>query len=215
MPEQQILPEKFIGNNSQGEWTKNAVYVVSDERLDVGGTEGIKSKTIVRNNESGKELNFISKEFGNEDEARVIVKKYSILRKLGYKVPKTARYYQREGKHFVLMSDISQDTDNKVAWGINSPPTKLDYENLLKINPTVEEIIYETSLLLEKLNRDNISINCDVLALTRHEGRLVLSILDARLVNFESRNDLAKNNTDEIEKFINTTVADLARASTN
>lgn len=130
MSEGSITLEKpiFSADGTQTGSKTNAYQVTRDSGLvlPVGGMEGKKQqinilnprKTTDNSKEVSRELLFISKEFKTKQEVLDIIRANNILREKGYPVPQVCRYFEKDGKHHLLMSDMTEGGKYSI-WGPN------------------------------------------------------------------------------------------------
>ncbi len=120
--------------------------LVESSDLPVGGLEGQKSKTALKNPYYKAEktgvsptLDFVSKEYALNDKDRVleVIKTYGFLRSRGYPVPQTTRYYEKNGKIYLLMTDMTEGGKYKL-WGYSDELTP-EQEDALKDMSLSEE----------------------------------------------------------------------------
>lgn len=92
--------------------------------IDMGGEEGKKYAICldIYGHHGGvrPDIQFIAKEYGKDERSKVLeaILAYDILRNAGYPVPATTRYFTRNEKHYLLMSDITCG-GKYLLWGYN------------------------------------------------------------------------------------------------
>ena len=179
MPE---MNTEFFSIAPDGTARGNTAEVVDEKELSLEGVNGNKMLVELKNpnNESERRMEFYAKEYVSEDEAKKTVALFSQLRGEGFPVPPTVRYFERDGKHFVLMTDMTEGGKYDV-W-TNSGGSFLQQEaaseKLRKINPTMEEVVPLIDDLCQRLTEKGYKITGDAYALRRVGGVLQMFLLD-------------------------------------
>lgn len=119
--------------------TKPRLYqIVNQVPLGVGGQEGPKSRVQLRksgNTETSLPTDirgdFITKEYHLEDIDRLrgVLRTNQILRSKGFPVPGTTKYFEKDGKLFELMSDMTEGGKYRL-WGWSNDMTRTQSDEL-------------------------------------------------------------------------------------
>lgn len=117
--------------------------------LSLGGDEGIKFLTSLvnprnikdRNGAVAEKFEFISKEYKHDRVTDVIkiIQTYDFLRKRGYPVPATTRYFEKDGKIYLLMTNVTEK-GKYLVWGYSDTMSKEQQADLLSMNLTDNDI---------------------------------------------------------------------------
>jgi hypothetical protein len=145
---------------------KSSTFKIKEDKfkaLPLGGLEGKKFFTPLVNpsySEGRKdvvpELGFISKEKNKKDVIGAI-RSYDLLRKKKYPVPVTTRYFEKDGKTYLLMTDMTEKGKYKI-WGYSDKMTKEQIEDLQSFNLTENNIDKIQKMIIDfahKADEDN------------------------------------------------------------
>lgn len=121
--------------------------VIIEERMKVGGCEGIKSKLTIENPRSKErpdvacEMTFVSKKSRVEHRIADSIKAYHQLRKLDLPVPNTTRIcISKEDSEFQLVMTDMTENGKYILWGYSNFMHSEQYQTLRDLNLTEEEI---------------------------------------------------------------------------
>lgn len=120
----------------------NTYQLAPDSGQDVplGGMEGKKQKIIIKNPKYGPDktrevsetLSYISKEYKSKEKVIETIMIYDALRKKGLPVPPTTRYFEENGHHYLLMTDMTHG-GKSVVWGLSDDMTSENQNSIDKM----------------------------------------------------------------------------------
>lgn len=201
---------KFITEASSAFKIKDSKF----KRLPLGGYEGKKFFTPLVNPRYNKgrkdvisELGFLSKELSKEQRKKdviEIIRAYASLRDKGYPVPATTRYFEKDGKTYLLMTDMTEKGKYKI-WGFSNYMTDQQNEDLKSMNLTEKDmkIIEEKAFnFATKANKDRIGLLFHTYHVRKNQrtGEIDIVFLDLNPYVIQHNNfiHLNDNHTDAI-----------------
>ncbi len=176
-------------------WRTNQLQISMESPLKVGGMDG--PKFVMKLEKSGRksEMFFVSKEYKTKKEAKEAVTKFEILRKGGYPVPPTTRYFEKGGKHYILVTDLTKLNGGQTIWGINGDPMDHEYATIQKMNPDQQNLSDKILSLADKFDREGIYAFKDVYAIGmskdsqgKYSDEINVYILDVNGLYVEGKN---------------------------
>lgn len=186
MPENIILKKSVTGGGE----TTVVVQVIDEKDLPIGGAEGGKRLLSVQIHRRLREFltaQYFVKEFLPNPHMNLKVIKevclaYRVLFKKRYPVPETARYFIRDGKVTLVLSDMTEGGKYYV-WGINDKPTSEDEKTFAEMNISQEDLISIRRQLRDlsaKASEDNIRLVDYNYQLKKHKmtGEIKVILLD-------------------------------------
>lgn len=129
-----IIEDLRDGRNKSSEY-----QIDLGEPLDVGGREGSKhiaTISILRPGESHeehKEIKLFAKELSSKEHVAHCIEANNFLKRSGFLVPSTMRYLFKEGKHYLLSTDMTEG-GKYTLWGFsggNTDSQTNDLDNML------------------------------------------------------------------------------------
>lgn len=218
---------EFIVNSSKSDGAspqKARTFKITDdnlEELSLGGFEGKKYKTSLVNPRSkdgrenvASEIKFISKEYPSRTDVLDRILIYDELRKKRYPVPATTRYFEKEGKHYLLMTDMTEDGNYKL-WGYNDyKPEQKDEElkskeNLKSMNLSDNDINFINKIASDyaiKAQKDGFNLTFPIYHVRKNlnNGQIDMCFLDVdkRVVMSKSEIKHFVSNSEEVARFI-------------
>lgn len=187
--------------------------MLGEEIVDCGGYEGTKSRFRMQMIDSDKPDDveeYFAKKFDSERDALQTVEKFEKLRERGYNVPPEVYYLCRNGKHYVVMTDLSEGGVIPV-WGTNDSPTESENDALVRIQPTRDEMNAAILPMAKRLDRDNCMIARDVWVMRRFStGELQAFLVDITSLKFTRDRGLSEDICHiRSLRFIETTLGEL------
>lgn len=159
--------------------TAKIVRDVTVKTEGVGGTKHYIDVETLKLNSEKRILGFFTKEFATKEEAENTAKLFARLRNEGYPVPPTTRYYEKDGKFFLLLTDMTGGGKYPVWTNSGETTDRIKAIDKLKdIKPTEDEINLQLDDLVNRLTRSGYKVSCDAYALRRVNGQLELFLLD-------------------------------------
>lgn len=199
------------------------------ERLSLGGSEGTKSRIAIRNprhhegrGDVSETLPFILKTFKGRGKEEILLDiwVYHDLRRKGYPVPETLRYFEEDGVRHILMSDLTCQGECLV-WGNSVNMTEQQYSDLLLMDLSDKEVkIIEKKArgFAEKLSRDGTALghNCYHVRKNLNTGEVDIVFLDVHgltsLLGIVSCNGLVEFNQSSVDTFIESLRVSVSKA---
>jgi len=136
-------------------------------QLPLGGKEGRKFFTPLVNpryregrKDVSPELGFISKEDAMVDKSVYMIPIYNLLRKKGYPVPATTRYFEKDGHTYLMMTDMTEGGKYKI-WGYSDDMSKEQIKDLNSLNLNEDDIAQIQKMALtfaDRADKDNITL---------------------------------------------------------
>jgi hypothetical protein len=203
-----VLMEKM---DSQGNAHFTHAGISKEEPFEAGGLEGTKYKhnVSIEKNERTREIGMISKEL-DSDTARQYVYMFSQLRKANLPVPNTTRYFEKEGKCYVIMSDLTEGGKYPI-WSYNGSYYQREVDMMQTIRKTIEDLdagekeeftnkAYE---LADKCAESGFKVLSDSYCIKEKEGELSFHLLDLGHVYMDGTlEQRLRQNRLSMEKFL-------------
>lgn len=195
--------KKPIFNNGKKVAERSSVFRLNKSKfheLPIGGYEGKKYFTELSKDHRNvaHEYEFISKVYPSYDKKEVIniIQAYDSLRKKGYIVPNTVRYFEQNDRVYLMMSDMTEGGKYKI-WGYSNDMSAQQYEDLKMMNINESELFFIKNKALELANKAD-SENVNLLTPTYHvrknmetgEIDIIFLDVDSRVTSPPSFTDL-------------------------
>jgi hypothetical protein len=208
------MDEKNEQLNFQHKGKTGAYSIASLTQLHLSGREGDKFRAQLVNprNQDGSrgdvssELTFFVKDYMSKQSVFDALAKFDRLRDLQYPVPPTTRYFTDGRRHYMLLTDMTENGRYNV-WSWSMGTTSDERKMLRDMAPTEFEILTLAQPLLQKAENDHVSFLADNYFLRRKKtgGPLEMSFVDITSVEFYPI-PVKEANEEALQDFINATL---------
>ena len=171
----------------------STVAIPSEEKArdDIGGRQGKKSVFVFENKLGSR--SYFTKEYSTNDEKEVrgIVNAYHILREKKFLVPNTVRFFIKDNKITLLMSDVSEN-GKYLIWGPSEGMTMEQIQELKEMKlgssdlKTIEKMVNKE---VEKANKEGVFLSFDNYHIRKPKtkNKIEIMLLDVNTGNIRHR----------------------------